>query len=97
LDVKLITRSESKGMKRGLERGIKQGLEQGLKQGLEQGLEQARRGSILDVATARFGSAPQGLQEALERVSDLEALKRLTLLAATATPDEVLEAVRREA
>jgi len=85
LGVTLITRSQLKGMKKGLE------------QGREQGLEQGRRRSILEIAEARFGTIPEGLEGVLETISDHGALKRLVRMAATvARVEEVLEAALRE-
>lgn len=95
LKVSLITRSELKGMKKGLEQGREQGQEQGREQGREQGLLQGRRKAIVDVAEARFGSLPEGLEAALQDVSDEDALARLTRLAAcVASAEDLLEAVR---
>ena len=53
---------------------------------------------LLEVSQARFDSAPEGLEGALEGLSDLAALKRLTRLATTAaTADELLQAAVEEA
>lgn len=65
--VKLITRSERKGMLKGREEGLQEG----------------RRRSILSVVEARFGEVPEGLVESLGKVTDPEVLERLTRLAAT--------------
>jgi len=81
LDVTLITRSELKGIKKGR----------------EEGREEGRRRSITEFAEARFGAPAPELDAALERVADLDALKRLTRLAATVTSlEDLLDAVRTE-
>ena len=65
--------------------------------GIKKGREEGRRRSIMDVAEARFDSLLPELEAALEGVSGLDALTRLTRLAATATGlEELLEAVRTE-
>ena len=65
--------------------------------GIKKGREEGRRRSIMDVAEARFGGAVPELEAALERVSNPDALKRLTRLAATAASlEELLGAVRAE-
>lgn len=70
--MKLITRSERRG------------LERGRQEGRQEGLEIQARHSILLVARARFGEAPAGLAEALDRVTDSVALEGLLQRAATA-------------
>ncbi len=62
--------------------------------GVKKGRGEGRRRSIMDVAEARFGSPLPKLEAG---VSGLDALTRLTRLAATATGlEELLEAVRIE-
>ncbi len=48
--------------------------------GIKKGREEGRRRSIMDVAEARFGSPLPELETALEGVSGLDALTRLTSL-----------------
>ena len=65
--------------------------------GVKKGRGEGRRRSIMDVAEARFGFPLPELEASLEGVSGLDALTRLTRLAATATGlEELLEAVRIE-
>ena len=79
-------------------RRFKKGLQEGRVEGFQEGRVDDRRASILEFCQARFGTAPEGLEAALEALSDLATLKRLTRLAATvATAEELLEAARTEA
>lgn len=82
--LKLITRSERKGMMRGLEEGRQVGLQEG------------QRRSILSVLGARFDEVPEGLAESLGEVTDTESLERLTRLAATvARASDLMDELRR--
>lgn len=84
--VKLITRSELRGMKKGRQEGRQEGRLEGHRRALHR------------VVLARFGEAPAGLEEALEAIGDLEALMRLVELAVTVpSAAEFLTAARRQA
>jgi len=79
--VKLITRSEMRGIKKGR---------------LEGRLEGQRR-MLQEVASARFGEAAGEIAEALESIRDPKVLLRLVGAVATATSAaEVLAAIRKE-
>ncbi len=84
--VKLITRSELRGMKKGRQEGRQEGRLEGHRRALHR------------VVLARFGEAPAGLEEALEAIGDLEALMRLVEVAVTVpSATELLTAARRQA
>jgi predicted transposase/invertase (TIGR01784 family) len=59
-------------------------LQQGLEQGREEGLQQAMQANILDVLVTRFGIVPEGVMEAVQRISDRATLQSLLREAVTA-------------
>ena len=61
-----------RGIERGLEQGIERGLEQGIERGLEQGIERGERQALLKLAQHLLGSEVAEL----ERIDDLEVLRR---------------------
>jgi flagellar biosynthesis/type III secretory pathway protein FliH len=72
-----------------MEEGIQKGLQTGLQTGLQKGLQNGLRKSLLQVLEFRFGPVPEGLNEAIQAVSD-EA--RLALLQRAALQADSLEA-----
>lgn len=55
-----------------------------LEQGEERGEQRARRGDILVVGEERLGAADESVRAELEKIKDLERLKRMVRKAATA-------------
>ncbi len=60
----------------GIEQGRAQGIEQGRAQGIEQGIAQLRR-LVLDLAAAKLGAPPEGLEHRLGHLHDLSAFTTL--------------------
>ena len=91
------TQAFEEGMEQGMERGHSQGLEQGHSQGLEQGRGQVAIEMLLGLLETRFHpAAVRNLMPLLETVDDVERLKELAPVAASAESLETfLEALGR--
>jgi hypothetical protein len=72
-----------RGEKLGLERGEKLGLERGEKLGLERGEKRGLRQAIQAILSAQLPAQEKGLMVRVERIDDLDVLRRV-LLAASA-------------
>lgn len=59
------------------EDALKEGLEKGLEQGREQGRLEQARDAVVGALAARFGRAPEEVEQRLRRVDDLARLERL--------------------
>jgi DNA invertase Pin-like site-specific DNA recombinase len=75
----------------------RQVIAEGIKEGMEEGSRQGRRIGFVDIYQARFGSLPGELRDALDRVQDIEVLRRLLLICGTRTQEEVNDLVRQRA
>ena len=58
-------------------RWMKKGLNQGLSQGLSQGASQEAMTSVFDALETRFGTVSESLAERIQKVKDVEQLRRL--------------------
>lgn len=67
-----------------VEKWIEKGKQEGLEEGKKEGLQEGRRDSILDLLMLRFDAAPVSIANRLEKISDLETLRKLNRQAATA-------------
>ncbi|MBB6053596.1 hypothetical protein [Armatimonas rosea] len=72
----------------GLEKGLEQGLEQGLVQGREQGVQEGLKAAVLRLATLRFGSLSEPIQQRiLGMTSDTELNGVLERVLTAPTPE----------
>ena len=70
------------GIAQGLEQGMAQGLAQGRAEGLAQGVLAGQKARLRDILENNLGEAlPQALEDWLDRETDLERLRRLTIAA----------------
>jgi hypothetical protein len=72
----------------------REGREEGRAEGAAQGRAEGAAQGLLAVWTARFGEPPAAIVAAVERVHDVAVLSSWTMLAATASRDEVERVIR---
>ena len=65
--------------RRGMEKGIEEGMEKGIEKGIEKGTRQNLRENIIGILAKRFGTLPNELVEAINKLEDIPQLKQLVL------------------
>ena len=66
-----------RGLKKGIEAGMQRGLDQGRKEGRKEGRADGVRLGLIEVLRRRFDHLPDGLEQRIGEVTDVEQLQRL--------------------
>jgi flagellar biosynthesis/type III secretory pathway protein FliH len=61
----------------GWREGIEKGWQEGIEKGIEKGRGEAFHEAIIEVLTSQFDKLPEGLEQKISAVTDVDSLKRL--------------------
>ena len=68
---------ERMGIEKGRKKGLREGRQEGRQEGRKEGRLAAARESVLEALAVRFGVVPDVVAEAVGKIDDPSALKRL--------------------